>query len=60
MLALVKEKKQPTIREMLAMYKELRKLVPQIMRQASATGVFDHRVVIDLCVASKNLAQDYL
>jgi hypothetical protein len=50
--AFVRGDEHPTVPEMLADYRELRRLVPQILGRSRANSVFEARVFEDLCAAA--------
>jgi hypothetical protein len=55
--AFVRTSKHPTVPEMLMTYRELRRLVPEIVRRVGAGSVFEARTFEDLCVVAAALRQ---
>jgi hypothetical protein len=54
--ALVLVEHQPTVAQMTAIYRRLRRGLPDIMRNAGARSVFEARAFADLIVVAKGLA----
>jgi hypothetical protein len=52
--------KQPAVPEMMAMYREMRRTVPSILKNAGATSMFTARVFSDLCLLAAALRGKYL
>ena len=48
--AFVRTAQRPRVPEMLANYRELRRLIPEVLNRAGADSVFEARVFEDLCV----------
>ena len=53
--AFVRTAQRPSVPEMLATYRELRRLVPEIANRARASSVFEARIFEDLCVVAAAL-----
>lgn len=58
--ALVLAAHQPTVTQMAAIYRGLRRGLPDIMRNAGARSVFEARAFADLIVVAERLAAQYL
>ncbi|MFZ0956496.1 MAG: hypothetical protein WAN60_09145 [Candidatus Sulfotelmatobacter sp.] len=58
--AFVSPGKQPTVPEMMKMYRELRGASTRILRNAGAQSMFTARVFSDLCVVAAGLRSKYL
>ena len=52
--------KQPTVPQMMKMYRDLRRAVPKILRNAGTRSLFTARVFSDLCLAAAGLRNKYL
>jgi hypothetical protein len=52
--------KQPTVPQMMKMYRDLRRAVPKILRNAGTKSLFTARVFSDLCLAAAVLRNKYL
>jgi hypothetical protein len=48
--AFVRTAERPSVPEMLATYRELRRLIPEVLRRAGTGSVFEARVFEDLSV----------
>jgi hypothetical protein len=55
--AFVRTSKHPTVPDMLMTYRELRRLVPEIVRRVGGESVFEARTFEDLCVVAAALRQ---
>ena len=51
---------QPTVPQMMKMYRDLRRAVPKILHNAGATSLFTARVFSDLCLAAAGLRSKYV
>lgn len=58
--AFVNPVKQPTVPQMMAMYRELRRDSGQIVKNAGAQSVFTARVFSDLCLGAASLRNKYV
>jgi hypothetical protein len=58
--AFLSPSKQPTVPEMMKMYRDLRDGLPKIMRDAGTRSPFTSRVFSDLCLAAAGLRSKYL
>jgi hypothetical protein len=58
--ALVLAVHQPTVKQMAAIYRGLRRGLPDIMRNAGARSVFEARAFADLIVVAERLAAEYV
>jgi hypothetical protein len=58
--AFVSPVKQPTVPQMMQMYRELRRDSPRILKNAGAHSLFTARVFSDLCLAAAALRSKYL
>jgi hypothetical protein len=58
--AFVSRGTQPTVPQMMKMYRELRRDCPGILKNAGAQSIFTARVFSDLCVAAAGLRSKYL
>jgi hypothetical protein len=58
--AFVSPRKQPTVPQMIKMYRELRQSSPRILNNAGAHSMFTARVFSDLCLAAAGLRSKYL
>ncbi len=52
--------KQPTVPQMMKMYRDLRRAVPKILHNAGTRSLFTARVFSDLCLAAAGLRNKYL
>jgi hypothetical protein len=51
---------QPTVPQMMKMYRDLRRSVPKILRNAGTTSLFTARAFSDLCLAAAGLRTKYV
>jgi hypothetical protein len=51
---------QPTVPQMMRMYRDLRRGVPKILRNAGTTSLFTARVFSDLCLAAAGLRRKFV
>jgi len=51
--------KQPTVPQMMKMYRDLRPSVPKVLRNAGTTSRFNARTFSDLCRAAAGLRSKY-
>jgi hypothetical protein len=51
---------QPTVPEMMKMYRELRRNAPEVMRKAGGHSIFTARVFSDLCLGAAALRKKYV
>lgn len=58
--AFVSSGSQPTVPEMMTMYRDLRRNAPQVMKRAGAHSIFTARVFSDLCLGAATLRSKYL
>jgi hypothetical protein len=58
--AFVSAGNQPTVPEMMRMYREMRRNVPEVMRKAGTHSMFTARVFSDLCLGAATLRSTYL
>jgi hypothetical protein len=58
--AFISSAKQPTVPQMLKMYRELRRDCPRILRNAGANSIFTARVFSDLCLTAAGLRSKHL
>jgi hypothetical protein len=58
--AFVSPGKQPTVPEMMKMYREMRRNSPRVLRNAGAHSIFTARVFSDLCLGAATLRNKYL
>jgi hypothetical protein len=58
--AFVSRGTQPTIPQMMKMYRELRRDCPGILKNTGAQSIFTARVFSDLCVAAAGLRTKHL
>lgn len=58
--AFVSPGNQPTVPEMMKMYRDLRRNAPEVMRKAGAHSLFTARVFSDLCLGAAALRKKYL
>jgi len=58
--AFVSPEKQPTVPQMMKMYRELRRDSTRILKNAGAQSIFTARVFSDLCLAAAGLRTKYL
>jgi hypothetical protein len=56
--ALVRNVNQPTLQQMMALYRKLRKAVPSILRSSGASSAFEARVFKDLVQLAASLSKD--
>jgi hypothetical protein len=52
--------KQPTVPQMMKMYRDLRRSVPKILRNAGTTSLFTARAFSDFCLAAAGLRSKYV
>jgi hypothetical protein len=57
--AFVSPGKQPTVPEMMKMYRDLRRSLPRILSNAGTRSMFTARVFSDLCLAAAGLRSKY-
>ncbi len=55
--AFVRRSKRPSVPFMMAVYRQLRKIAPDIQREVGAASVFEARVFNDLCIAAAELSR---
>jgi hypothetical protein len=55
--AFVRASRQPSVQQMEAIYRDLRKNLPVILRRAGTTSPFNARVFRDLCVRTRVVQQ---
>jgi hypothetical protein len=58
--AFVSAMRQPTVPEMMRLYKKLHRIVPQVQRNAGSTTVFTARCFAEISLAAAMLAKRYL
>ena len=58
--AFVSAGSQPTVPEMMKMYRELRRNAPEVMKRAGALSMFTARVFSDLCLGAATLCSKSL
>src|SRR6202790_3078327 len=51
---------QPTVPQMMKMYRDLRRSVPKILRNAGTTSLFTARAFSDLCLGAAGLRSKYV
>lgn len=54
----VRQNRQPTVQQMKKIYREVRKRLPAVTRQARAQSLYSARIFQDLCVLASNFADE--
>jgi hypothetical protein len=56
----VREKRRPTVRQMWAIYRDVGKNLPEVLRGAGASSVYEARVFRDVCVLASASADKHV